>query len=259
MENRPKSKCKLCGQLVANCGMKQHLQSHESSNFKKIRHPVYHLDHDDLFCKFCGKELKNRNALCQHEMRCPKNSKRLSDTGKYLTKYVLENLKGHTKFDCYSIQKQSETMMKKYASGWISPNKGQSKHEVICIHKEHNNNELNLWLDFVNHRIQKIGLPKYTTSILSDGYILVQNVYKRVGSSVLITYEHVYLMKHILGDNYTDNCVVHHIDSNKSNNSLENLMVFSSSKDHLRFHYSKYAYLIYDAETHLFSCVNIYE
>lgn len=38
---------------------------------------VYHVDHDDLFCKFCGKECKNKNSLAQHEIRCKDNPNRL--------------------------------------------------------------------------------------------------------------------------------------------------------------------------------------
>lgn len=34
---------------------------------------MYHLDHEDLVCKFCGKECKNKNSLVQHEIRCKLN------------------------------------------------------------------------------------------------------------------------------------------------------------------------------------------
>lgn len=32
-------------------------------------------------CRYCNKELKNKNALAQHEIRCPKNSKRIPIVG----------------------------------------------------------------------------------------------------------------------------------------------------------------------------------
>lgn len=46
---------------------------------KKVK---YHLDHDDLFCKFCGKECKNKNSLVQHEIRCKLNPNKINTINK---------------------------------------------------------------------------------------------------------------------------------------------------------------------------------
>lgn len=37
------------------------------------------VDHDDLLCKYCGKECKNKKSLAQHECRCPQNVNRYTD------------------------------------------------------------------------------------------------------------------------------------------------------------------------------------
>lgn len=55
--------------------------------------------------------------------------------------------------------------------------------------------------------------------------------------------KHVLLVHRIIAqkylDNYTDDCHVHHIDGNKTNNDVNNL-VCMTSKEHLRKHKVKY-------------------
>ena len=66
-----KIKCELCGKEISKSNYSKHLRRHEvhPETFKES----YHLDHDDLFCKYCGKECKNKNSLVQHEIRCKCN------------------------------------------------------------------------------------------------------------------------------------------------------------------------------------------
>ena len=63
--------CELCGIEVSASNYSKHLRRHEvhPETFRES----YHLDHDDLFCKFCNKEFKNKNSLVQHEIRCKCN------------------------------------------------------------------------------------------------------------------------------------------------------------------------------------------
>lgn len=74
----PKEVCKYCGREISKSNMSKHIRSHENGNFEKyVNKSRYQLDHSDLFCKFCGKECKSTNSLCQHEIRCKDNPSRL--------------------------------------------------------------------------------------------------------------------------------------------------------------------------------------
>ena len=49
-------------------------------------------------------------------------------------------------------------------------------------------------------------------------------------------YEHILVAEQKIGRYLTEEEVVHHIDENKLNNSPDNLMVFATNADHVRFH-----------------------
>lgn len=49
-------------------------------------------------------------------------------------------------------------------------------------------------------------------------------------------YEHTLVMENFMGRYLFQNEVVHHKDENRSNNKLENLILFSSKSDHARLH-----------------------
>lgn len=49
-------------------------------------------------------------------------------------------------------------------------------------------------------------------------------------------YEHVLVAESIVKRNLYSNECVHHIDGNRKNNSMENLMIFATSSDHILFH-----------------------
>ena len=71
--------CPVCRKEISNCNYERHLISHKNN-------PKYHnklqtrqsIDHDDLYCKYCGKLCKNRNSLAQHECRCDKNPNKIA-------------------------------------------------------------------------------------------------------------------------------------------------------------------------------------
>ena len=71
--NYPTSVCPICGKTFANCNFGRHLAAHETEK----NDTSWHLSHDGLRCEFCGKEFSNRNALAQHEIRCPSNENRI--------------------------------------------------------------------------------------------------------------------------------------------------------------------------------------
>lgn len=54
-----------------------------------------------------------------------------------------------------------------------------------------------------------------------------------------IVYVHRVNAEIILGRKLLPGEVVHHIDMNKSNNSLDNLLIFKTTEDHVRFHMSE--------------------
>lgn len=71
--------CPVCGKEISNCNYERHLISHKNN-------PKYHnklqtrqsIDHDGLYCKYCGKLCKNKNSLAQHECRCDKNPNKIA-------------------------------------------------------------------------------------------------------------------------------------------------------------------------------------
>lgn len=66
-------KCPKCGRDISRSNYTKHIASCRD----KLKEP-YRLDHDDLNCKFCGKECKNKNSLIQHEIRCKNNPSRIN-------------------------------------------------------------------------------------------------------------------------------------------------------------------------------------
>lgn len=96
---RTKVTCEKCGREISKSNLTKHLKSHEThpENFKK---ETYHLDHDDLFCKFCGKECKNKNSLVQHEIRCKENpGRKLTAYELYPEKYIGKFIKTDTSWN----------------------------------------------------------------------------------------------------------------------------------------------------------------
>ena len=70
----------------------------------------------------------------------------------------------------------------------------------------------------------------------SDGYIQIQAKNHPSATKEGYVLEHRLVMERVLGRFLLESEVVHHIDGNRKNNSPENLMVFSSGADHLRYH-----------------------
>lgn len=77
---RTKIPCEVCGQLISLSNMSKHLARHERDKTRVSTHK-YALNHDGLFCQFCGKECKNRNSLCNHERLCKLNPNAMEVTG----------------------------------------------------------------------------------------------------------------------------------------------------------------------------------
>ena len=140
-KNRPRVECPNCGKLVTKAVFKKHYKAciNPNSKLNNKSSNIYKLDHEGLNCKFCTKEFKSRNALIQHELRCPNNPKRKDFSN--LSNYVSTVRKGKTKEDLPEIQKQVNTMLQKYSNGYVSPNTGR-KIVIDYVYKEHNENEI---------------------------------------------------------------------------------------------------------------------
>lgn len=108
-------KCEYCGRIISAPNIKKHLNSHKNGNFDKYNVKTYHLDHDDLVCKFCGKECKNKNSLVQHELRCKDNPNRKAVYAEGFNFNVVDRIawnKGLTKETNTSLKAASEKLKK---------------------------------------------------------------------------------------------------------------------------------------------------
>lgn len=120
---RTKIKCELCGREISRSNYAKHIRSHENGNFDKFNNMI-HLDHNDLFCKYCGKEYKNKNSLAQHEIRCKENPDRraYSNLRDYQKSGKSWN-RGLTKETDERVAKNSlnvkKTLNKKIENGWV--------------------------------------------------------------------------------------------------------------------------------------------
>lgn len=203
-------------------------------------------------CKFCGKECKNLNSLAQHEIRCPKNPNR-KDYNK-LGDFSAHHLKGQTKETSEVLHRISESLKENYVCGKMTPK--ESFPLVInnsdYIFWDHNATELTKWFNFLDS--DNFDISPYEVLTYEDNYAIIKGSYVRENNSVKFQYEHNFLMNIILPDGLDEDNCVHHLNRNKTDNSLHNLIVFDTHTSHHRYHTSKRAYLTYDENTHLFHC-----
>jgi hypothetical protein len=71
----------------------------------------------------------------------------------------------------------------------------------------------------------------------------------------LYEFAHNFIANILLEGNLLKTNTVHHIDGCRSNNNKKNLMVFETKAEHKRFHNSKYSYLVYNKNNHIFNCI----
>lgn len=251
-KNRPRTECQICGKLITNACFNKHYESCANPNSKYNLNKnklVYKLDHEDLYCKFCSKEFQSKNALIQHEMRCSGNPNRIDYQN--LNAYIREHRKGKTAENCIDVAKQRQTILDKYANGYVSPLKGKSRN-IQYIYKEHNDIEIAKWLNYISHNTFEI--PELDIVLHNEWYQVVSKHQTIDNNTVNLTFVHNYIANILLNGNLTKTNTVHHIDSNRTNNEPKNLLVFIDGNNHKRFHNSNYAYLTYDEQTHLFTC-----
>lgn len=72
----------------------------------------------------------------------------------------------------------------------------------------------------------------------NNGYIRVY-MPEHINSDINgLIYEHQLMAEKKIGRPLKEEEVVHHIDKNKTNNSLDNLLIFASNSDHSAFHHN---------------------
>ena len=125
-----------------------------------------------------------------------------------------------------------------------------NENKIKYLYKDHNTLEISKWLNYLNSI--NIEIPEYEVR-QSQGYYVLTTCHKHT-KGTHFEFEHNYIIQHIL-DNYKETNTVHHIDNNGLNNNINNLLVFETNSDHIRFHRSKYAWLIYDENLHTFSVI----
>lgn len=242
--------CPICNFLIGINNYKRHCSicTGKPPQLKELS-TTYKIDHTGLNCKFCNKLCKNTNSLIQHEIRCPNNANRRAYN--QLGNYSTETRKGQTKYTNPEISAQATKLKQKYTQGYVSPCLGR-KISFDYLYKTHNDNEISKWLDYVD--TLGISIPKYTTVEFNNSYKVICKAQIRRGNVVEPLFEHNFIANLLLLGNLQKCNTVHHIDNNGMNNDIHNLMVFEENRYHKRFHNSKYAKLVYDENTHLFSC-----
>lgn len=183
-------------------------------------------------CKLCNVIIGNRNKT-GYCVNCFHNSKEC------------ENLRS-------SIGKNASSKVKNYRTK-IDPIYKEHipiENKMKYVYKEHNDIEISKWLNYLKSLNVKI--PEYKVR-QSQGYYVLTSSHKHT-KGTHFEFEHNYIIQHIL-DNYKETNTVHHIDNNGLNNNIDNLLVFETNSDHIRFHHSKYAWLVYNEDTHIFTTI----
>lgn len=71
---------------------------------------------------------------------------------------------------------------------------------------------------------------------IDNGYVRIYMPEHKSADSNGLIYEHQVVAEQKIGRPLNDEEVVHHIDTNRSNNDPDNLLVFASNADHAAFH-----------------------
>lgn len=100
----------------------------------------------------------------------------------------------------------------------------------IYVHKNELNND--------NRRSNLVSIRGYKNNgkTYLNGYIAIYFPEHPRAFGNGCVYEHLLVAEKILNRNLTKDECVHHIDLNRTNNDVDNLMIFATEKDHIAFH-----------------------
>lgn len=245
-----KKLCQKCGLEISAQNYSRHIVRCDGSGFRSfVKAPKL----DIYNCQYCDKECKNLNSLKQHEVRCARNPERHGHDN--LVEHIQQR-KGSTKETNEIVAKQSAKLKARYAEG-------KSNLKPFCevkdiddyIHSKHNKQLLDEWINYVN-TMPVMTLTSEHRTLDSEGYIRVKGLKLSLNnfSDIKISFEHEFIANQLIDMKLESSNTIHHINKVREDNRPENLMVFIDRANHLRYHTSKYAWLIFDPETKLFSC-----
>lgn len=254
ISNRRYQECPICKDMIATCGLSKHMNSCKGQK-RIIKNTIRPYSDVPGNCQFCNKLCKNGNSLTQHELRCPNNPNR-RDYDR-LTKYMLENVKGHDKYTNPDIMKQSESLKESYRNGNLDK---YTLSKLISFkaytYQDQIDNQIAKWFSFLDTcTIPVLNITQ--SSIHPDGYTCVysvDNIHVQDKDYGYIL-KHILILETLLHRKLNENEEVHHIDYDKTNDSVYNLIIFQSHGDHTRFHKKQKAQLRYDEISHTFICI----
>lgn len=179
---RTKIKCELCGREISKSNFTRHLETHENGNFDKWVNQI-RLDHNNLFCKYCGKEYKNKKSLVQHEIRCKENPDKINVIVEGFNKRgrIAWN-RGLTKETDERLRKSSETFKQniKYGKTIIKghPHTEETKRKISEKRKKYLLENPDKVPYLLNHS-SKISYPeKYFIKLFKEENINLQHHYR---------------------------------------------------------------------------------
>ena len=73
-------------------------------------------------------------------------------------------------------------------------------------------------------------------SVSGDGYKMIYNPDHHRSNATNRVREHIIIVEEALKRSLNEKEVIHHIDHNRTNNSLENLYLFDSNSEHSKYH-----------------------
>lgn len=122
---------------------------------------------------------------------------------------------------------------RKFGSNQVSlglPNSMQGKHHSAETRQIISKKAKERYVDMTTHPSWKGG-----KRVSCNGYIEVRNNEHPRNRGGYV-FEHILVMEKMLGRYLDKDEVVHHINQNKQDNRVENLMVFRNRKDHAEYH-----------------------
>lgn len=148
--------------------------------------------------------------------------------------------KGNFKLsNCESLNNFSEYLTKKKAKTIKKP-KFKLDNRAIDYLNDYNQNVLNSYLSYLHIKSQGKNFDKYLhpCKIISKYYVIRDSEDDRSFNGYLFV--HVALAQDLLGRKLNASETVHHINHNKLDNRINNILIFDSLASHAKFHYSKY-------------------
>lgn len=193
-------------------------------------------------CKICGKKVKKKPSVIK---KCKNNFCSIKCVGIYNSMRVFS--KGH--------RKKISIAMKKRKMTWGHKVSETKKMEGTCLgeknpmYGKHHSKEMKLKISQNKERSEKISKalkgikkPSGKESHSLNGGIRLNNGYVQIYmpnhpfSKRKCVWEHRLVVERHIGRYLTKKEVVHHINGIRTDNRIENLMLFATHREHMSFH-----------------------